>query len=144
MGIRASLAVISAEALHEIEMGGNPALDVATRYALDKSWIDFHTLLNDLGPPLSRTIVGDIQHPECTHSIESLGNEYDYFCGFASVAIVRKISEELDRMGRVGIRRLYDSSETPVYDVDLSYFERLKAAYADAAAGDNGLMVVIA
>ncbi len=144
MGIRAGLTVISAEALHEIELGGNPALDGATRYAIDSLWVDFHAAFKQQGPPLDKVIAGDTAHPQSTHSLEALGASYDYYCGFVSVSLVQSIADTLDGIDNDHIRRLFAPANVLDRDPDLYFFNQLRSAYSDAASGNNALMIVIA
>jgi hypothetical protein len=133
MGIRASLTEITPDIYEQVCAGLEPKFPESPHYYfIDKAWHDFHAVLRDKGMPLSLAIAGDCLHPQSSHALDEFceGN-HDYYLGFVSPNLVQLISQSI-------------TAVTPSdYAGWEGEFAQLQAAYLDAAARKNALVVVI-
>jgi Domain of unknown function (DUF1877) len=148
MGVRAGLHEITPQAFDEMMAGGNPDVSGGKYYALDKAWSEIHDMLQPAGYPLNQAIVGDALHPDSNHSYEDFCvGKHDYYAGFVSVEMVKKIARALEGIQVPDIPEISRRGENDshVYiDYVGSMFRVLQAAYREASSRGNALMVVIA
>jgi hypothetical protein len=143
MGVRAGLTEIPAELFEQV-VAGEAKLPDEPRHSIDKAWHDFHAVFKVKGPPLSLAIAGDHLHPLSPHSLDEFceGN-HDYYVGFVSPRLVREVADALSTLTAAGYKRCESELFGDHYNCGETFFPCLKAAYSEAAARQNALMIVI-
>jgi hypothetical protein len=125
-------------------------LNRAANHSLEQLWDSLHVVLRSKGPPLSLAISGDCRHPLCPHNLDEYREGgHDYYLGLASPRLVGKVAEALANVTASDYKQWQTEAIRarrldPQYDGGVIFFPYLKAAYSEAAARKNGLMVVIA
>ncbi len=144
MGVRAGLTEIPPALFEQVIAGGEPKLPDEPRYSIDKAWNDFHAVFKVKGPPLSLAIAGDYLHTLSAHSLDEFcKGDHEYYVGFASPQLVRKVADALATVTAVDYKQWEGDMFGDQYNCGETFFPYLKAAYKEAAARQNALMIVI-
>lgn len=144
MGVRAGLTEIPSEIFEQISAGAEPAIPKEPHYSIDKAWNDFHQVFRNLGPPLDHAISGDRRHPQCLHTMDNFcGGDHEYFVGFASPELVQEVSNALASLTPADYKRIEVQFYGDGYNCGETFFSALKAAYENASAAENAVMIVI-
>ena len=145
MGQLATFAEITPDLFEQIVAGEDPNLTECRNHSLDKAWDSLHSVLQSKGPPLSLAITGDTVHPDGGHSLdEFIQGDHDYYIALMSARLVREVAEALTNVTAEQFKR-WESELGGEGDSAVELFlPQLKAAYQEAAAAKNALMIVIA
>jgi len=144
MGVRATLTEIPSDLFEQVIAGREPTFPDQPSHSIDKAWTDFHAVFKVKGPPLSFAIAGDHLYSLSPHRLDDFcdGN-HEYYIGFVSPRLVREVADVLSTLTETDYKR----SESELFGNDHGYgetfFPVLKAAYTEAAARKNSLMIVI-
>jgi hypothetical protein len=96
-------------------------------------------------PPLSLAITGDCIHPQGGHSLdEFIRGDHDYYIALMSPRLVQEIAAALTNVTAKEFKQWESESVGNRHSAVELFFSQLKAAYREAAAEKNGLMIVIA
>lgn len=145
MGVRAGLTEIPSDLFDSMVAGGESTFPYAARRSIDKAWHDFHTVFQGQGPPLSLAISGDCLQPQSPHSLsEFCEGNHNWYVGFASPALVNEVAQVLANLTSSDYKRWETEMTGKQYNCGETFFANLKAAYTEAAARKNALMIVIA
>lgn len=145
MGVRASFLEISAELFEQIVAGGEPELPREPRQCIDKAWNDFHAVFKAKGSPLCLAISGDHRHSLSPHTLDQFcEGHHEYYFGFASPDLVRQIANALFDVSSSDYKAWEVVLVGDCYNIGQVFFPNLKAAYLEAAAHHNALMILIA
>ena len=144
MGVRAGLVEIPPDLFEQVVAGREPKLPDHPRHSIDKAWYDFHAVFKAKGPPLNLAISGDQLHPMSPHSFDEFcEGSHDYYIGFASPRLVREAAGSLATTTAADYKRWESELFGDEYNCGETFFPQLKAAYAEAAARQSALMIVI-
>jgi hypothetical protein len=137
------LAAIGPDLFERIVAGADPDLAECRVHSLDKAWDTLHSVLRSKGPPLS--LAGDCTHPQGGHSLDAfLEGGHDYYIALMSPRLVHEVAAALTRITAETFQRWERESGGDRQSTVALFFPQLKAAYREAAAEKNGLMIVIA
>jgi hypothetical protein len=144
MGIVAGLHEITPIIFEHLCAGLEPEFPTNSHHFIDRAWYEFHTVFRSFGPPLSLAITGDCLHPKSAHTFDefSEGN-HDYYAGFVSPGLVQQIAESLVSVTPADYKRWESEVFGDQYRGTETSFIDFRAAYIEAAARKNALMIVI-
>jgi hypothetical protein len=145
VGQLATFAAIGPDLFECIVAGADPDLAGCTVHSLDKAWEILHSVLRSKGRPLSLAIAGDCTHPQGGHSLdEFIDGGHDYYIALMSPRLVQEVAAALTRITAKTFKRWERELGGDRQSAVELFFPQLKAAYREAAAEKNGLMIVIA
>jgi hypothetical protein len=145
MGRLASFAAIGPDLFERIVAGEDPDLAGCRVHSIDKAWDSLHSVLRSKEPPLSLAITGDCSHPQGGHSLdEFIQGGHDYYIALVSPHLVQEIAAALTGITAKEFKEWQCKSGGDRHCAVERFFRQLKAAYREAAAEKNGLMIVIA
>jgi hypothetical protein len=141
MGIRAELTQLTPEEFDQILSGEDSDTSESEKWSIENLWSEFNELFKEADPPLVYMIVGDCRHPEFSHDLEEF--THDFYMGLMSPQLVQQIAPLLDAITATELRRLYADRGMDFDDSSQDMFDELKSAYAESAAAENALMIVV-
>jgi len=143
MGQLASFSEIAPDIFEKILAGEDPDLDGCPAHSIDKAWDSLNAVLQTKGPPLSRAITGDTEHPQGGHSLdEFFAGDFEYYIALMSPRLVQEVAKTLKNVTAKQFKQWEIDSVDCRSAVE--FFPYLKSTYQDAAKAKNGLMIVIA
>lgn len=143
MGIRCSFTMLPASTIQSVVAGEQPSL-AGEIVRIDSAWDEFHALLRDKPWPLNLAIAGDVLSPRHPVTLyEFLDGKHDFFCGFASPALVAQIDGALKDLGVEDYRKWQTERFGEPIDYFADRFAVLQQVYAKAARDGCGLVILI-
>jgi Domain of unknown function (DUF1877) len=144
MGRLATFAELGSDLFERVIAGADHDLTGCRVHSIDKAWDGLHLVLRSNGPPLSLAITGDCRHPQGGHSLdEFIQGDRDYYIALMSPRLVQEIAAALTNVTAKKLKQ-WESELGVERDSSVDVFlPQLKAAYREAAAEKNGLMIVI-
>ena len=138
MGLNAYLTVIARSEYRKYPRV-NPA--GLTQFDLNKGWMPLELALRTMPTPLDLALRGD------RPTIEDFEDDWDAYDAFVSLALVRRISIALATVSHddliAALKSVGFAQRKREHPEHLAFFERLKAAYREAARRDAYLRIFI-
>ena len=138
MGLNAYLTVITRSEYRKYPRVNPAAL---AQFDLNKGWAPLELALRTMSPPLDVALRGD------RPTAEEFEDDWDAYDAFVTPALVRRISAALagvsDEELIAALKSVGFAQRKREHPEHLAFFERLKAAYREAAKRDAYLRIFI-
>jgi hypothetical protein len=145
MGQLAVFTEIAPDAFEEVIAGTDPDPTGCRQHSIDKAWDSLHVVLRLMGPPLSLAITGDCIHPQGSHSLDQfIQGKHDYYIALMSPGLVQEVAKAFTNVTAAEFKYWESKLGGERHSAAELFFPQLKAAYQEAAAAQNALMIVIA
>ncbi len=159
MGMLASLKLVSGSAFkrHKANLAEMEVPEDAPSFALDKAWLELHSVLREMPKPLCLALQGD--RPTYGRLLVAAGGDPgvygmeadeeadDCYLGYVSPALVKKLADALEALSEEDVLAAIKVAGWPSKKADQRYHRtclgELRAAYRTAAESGAALMVLI-
>jgi hypothetical protein len=145
MGQLAVFTEIAPDIFERAIAGTDPDPTGSRQHSIDKAWDSLHVVLRSKGPPLSLAISGDCIHPQGRHSLDQfIQGHHDYYIALMSPGLVQEVAKAFTNVTAAEFKQWQSRLGGERHSAAELFFPQLKAAYREAAAAQNALMIVIA